>query len=273
VTGMTSLERYNDHQRMAMAPNSLNIGDPRLLQVIPDAGRVERYTVALRNRKQRRVAEQNRIVAVENPFDANDALLAAMGLISRPLAERSFHDRLFFWWRYLPFDNAFGGCRNRKTSKRRTDDFHRFAAQRASIVVLAHSRLSNHGVAVQVAGSHPNTTATASMKALRSEKAMEIVSEPSGMSGTDYGSALVSCFVATVHHERVQVRRRDPAPILVVELNGFFLQLPFPQFVHEAGLVDRFLPAFFQLGGELRNKFSGCGFGVFEHAGLVMSTG
>ena len=48
VTGVTLLERYDDHQGVTAAPDALNIGDPRLLQMIPDAGREKRDTVTLR---------------------------------------------------------------------------------------------------------------------------------------------------------------------------------------------------------------------------------
>ena len=63
---MTLLERDDDHQGVAVAPDALDVGNAGLLQVIPDARGVERNTVALGDRQERRVAEQDRIVAMED---------------------------------------------------------------------------------------------------------------------------------------------------------------------------------------------------------------
>jgi hypothetical protein len=68
VTGVLLLERHDDHQGVAVTPDALNIGDPRLFQMIPDAGREKRDAVALGNGKQGRVAEQDRVVSMQDRF-------------------------------------------------------------------------------------------------------------------------------------------------------------------------------------------------------------
>lgn len=75
---------------MAVAPNALDIRDAGLFEVIPDARGVERNAVALGDRQERRIAEQDRIIAVKNPLDADNALVTAVGVIAGPLAERPF---------------------------------------------------------------------------------------------------------------------------------------------------------------------------------------
>ena len=62
--------------------------------------------------KWRRFIFENRIVAVINRFDPNDRLIfsraaRAAGIITRPLAERSFGSRFFSRWRDLAFDGDF----------------------------------------------------------------------------------------------------------------------------------------------------------------------
>src|SRR5262245_37104912 len=126
---------------MAVTPNALDVGDTRLLEVVPDARREERDTVTLRNRKEWWVAEQDRVVTIKDSLYPNDTLFAAVCVIAGPLAEGSLHLRLFFRWRYLPLDHNFRSRRHRKSGKRSPYHFHRFTAQRAGVIVLAHPSL------------------------------------------------------------------------------------------------------------------------------------
>src|SRR5262245_13473344 len=107
VTGVPLLERYDHHQSMAVAPNALDIGDARLLEVVPYARREKRNAVTLGDRKEWWVAEQDRVVAMQDSPYPNDTLFAAVCVIAGPLAEGSFQLRLFFWRRYLTLDDNF----------------------------------------------------------------------------------------------------------------------------------------------------------------------
>src|SRR5262245_39196507 len=141
VTGVPLFERYNHHQSMTVAPNALDIGDAGLFEVVPDAVREERDTVTLGDRKEWWVAEQDRVLAMQDSLYPNDTFFAAVCVIARPLAEGSLHLRLFFRWRYLTLDDNFRSRGHRKSGKRSPYHFHRLAAQRAGVVVLAHPSL------------------------------------------------------------------------------------------------------------------------------------
>src|SRR5262245_42450622 len=106
-----------------MTPHALNVGNTRLLQMVPDARGVKRDAVALGDRQERRVAEQDRIVAIKNSFDAHDALIAAVSVIARPLAKGPFRMRLLFRWRHLAFDDNFRARRDWQAGVRRADNF------------------------------------------------------------------------------------------------------------------------------------------------------
>src|SRR4030095_6266055 len=67
------------------------------------------------------------------------------------------------------------------------------------------------------------------------------------------------------HVNRVNYRNKR-APVLVEELEGFFFELAFAQFVHEPRPIDGFLPAFVALRGQLGDKFFGLRFVEFEHS-------
>ncbi len=96
LAGVRCFERNDDHQSVTMAPNALNVRDAGLFQMIPDARRVKRNAIALGDRQKRRIAEQDRIIAIEDPLDPDDTFFAAVSVISRPFAEGPFHVRLFF---------------------------------------------------------------------------------------------------------------------------------------------------------------------------------
>ncbi len=51
--------------------------------------------------------------------------------------------------------------------------------------------------------------------------------------------------------------RHEGSPVFVKKLDGFFFKLTLAHFVHEAGLVDGFLPAPVALGGHLGDKLLG----------------
>ena len=122
-----------------MAPNALDVRDAGLLQVIPDARGVERNAIALGDRQKRRIAEQDRIIAIENPLDADDTFIAAMSVISRPFAEGPFRVRLFFGRGHFAFDDNFSCCGDRQSGEWRSDHFERRAAQRAGIFIFTHT--------------------------------------------------------------------------------------------------------------------------------------
>ena len=137
--GVPLLQRDDHHQSMAMAPNALDVRDAGLLQMVPDARGVERNAIALGDRQKRRIAEQDRIIAIENPLDADDTFSAAMSVISRPFAEGPFRVRFFFGRGHFAFDDNFSCCRNRQSGEWRSDHFERRAAQRAGIFIFTHT--------------------------------------------------------------------------------------------------------------------------------------
>src|ERR671910_163931 len=103
---------------MAVTPDALDICDTGLLQVVPNTRCKKRYSVAFCNRKQRRVAKENGIIAMQDSLYPHDALLAAVRVITRPLAEGSFHPRFFFRRRDLAFENDFRRGRHRQAVQR-----------------------------------------------------------------------------------------------------------------------------------------------------------
>src|SRR5262249_59102591 len=106
--------------------------------MIPDAARVKRDAVALGDRKEWWIAEQNRVVPMQDSLYPNDTLFAAVCVIARPLAEGSLHFRLFFRRRHFAFDDNFRSCRNRQTAACRSYHLHRFAPERPGILIFAH---------------------------------------------------------------------------------------------------------------------------------------
>src|SRR5262245_54039672 len=133
------LQRNDDHQSMTVTPDAVNVRNSRLVQMIPDTGGIKRNAVALGDRQQRRIAEKDRVVAVKNSFHTHDALVAAVGIVAGPLAERTLRMRLFFRRWHLTFDNDFRAGGYRQTGMRSAHDFQRRAAQRAGVFVLAHA--------------------------------------------------------------------------------------------------------------------------------------
>ena len=115
----------------------MDVADTGLFEMIPDARGKQRDAVALGDRQERRVAEQDRIVAVQDSLHAHDALVAAMGVVARPFAERPFGVRLFFGRRHFAFDDDLRRRRHRQAGEGRAQDFQRRAAQRAGVFVFA----------------------------------------------------------------------------------------------------------------------------------------
>jgi hypothetical protein len=48
-------------------------------------------------------------------------------------------------------------------------------------------------------------------------------------------------------------------------LNGFLLEFPFPQLIHEASSIDGLFPTALQLGFFFRDQFLGFSFRTLEH--------
>ena len=160
LAGVTLFQRDHHHQSVAMAPDPLDVRDAGLLQMIPDARGVKRNAVALGDRQKRRIAEQDRIIAMENPLDANDAFIAAMGVISRPFAEWPFRVRLFFGRGISPSmtisevagtGSPVNGARITSSGAPRNAPAYSYSLTPA---------LAADGAAIQVAGSQPSTMAT-----------------------------------------------------------------------------------------------------------------
>src|SRR5262249_19607388 len=57
----------------------------------------------------------------------------------------------------------------------------------------------------------------------------------------------------------------EGSPILVIELDGFFLEFPFAQLIHEASLVDSLFPTALQLGFFFGDESLSFPFRTLEH--------
>ena len=111
MAGVFLLDRNNGQVRSVIvhADDVLNAG---AFQLIPEHARGNMQIHFYRAGPERRFIFENRIVAVINRFDPNDRLIFSRaartaGIITRPLAERSFGSRFFSRWRDLAFDGDF----------------------------------------------------------------------------------------------------------------------------------------------------------------------
>src|SRR5215471_13301959 len=98
-------------------PDPLNVGHARFFEIFPDVSRARnRAQQSSRMRGARRIrARENGIVAIKNPFDADEWLgTFCARVIARPFAKGSFISQLV--GSYLALKHDFGVRRIRQSS-------------------------------------------------------------------------------------------------------------------------------------------------------------
>ena len=140
VAGILLLDRDGEPQPAAagrMRPHAFHLGHARSFELIPHragpvGAAIERIVVG---RDARNGAEQDRIVAVHEGFDADHRLLLqAAGVIAGPFAERAFVAQVVRM--NEAFEGDLGMRRNRQPGARPGDHLDRLADQPAGHVVL-----------------------------------------------------------------------------------------------------------------------------------------
>src|SRR5262245_6987825 len=143
VARITLLDRNNRQQARAarfVAPHAAHIGHARGFQFLPDHGRAREAThvIEFARRASRRRAQDDRIVAMIEPFDFHCRLRSGRAcVIARPFTERPFIAQLVR--RRLAFNDDLGVGRNRQARVFAFDDLDGKTLNAYDPVVFAHA--------------------------------------------------------------------------------------------------------------------------------------